>query len=367
MLLLLAFATIFLAYSNGANDNFKGVATLYGSKVLSYWRALRWATVTTFAGSLISFFAGQRLLKLFSGRGIVNAPILDVPIFLVCVGLGAALTVMIATWIGMPISTTHSLVGGLVGAGIASGGLISLTAIGKSFFLPLLLGPISAILLTFLLYSILHSVREKLGWERSLCLCIGERQEVVTGFPGLLTIQSSGIAIAVEDEQKCRVVYAGNFIGISARKITDTLHKVSAGAVSLARGWNDAPKIAALWMVVPFLSARTGLLLIAIAMALGGLLHSRKIAKRMSFGITEMNPGQALTGNFVTALLVIGGSIWGFPLSTTHVSCGSIFGIALARRNPKLRTILQILTAWITTLPVAALLSALLWLVLKNS
>ncbi len=313
MLLLLAFATIFLAYSNGANDNFKGVATLYGSKVLSYWKALNWATVTTFAGALISFVAGQKLLKLFSGSGIVNATILDDPIFLVCVGLGAALTVMIATWIGMPISTTHSLVGGLVGTGIASGGRISLAAFGKSFFLPLLLGPLSAVLLTFLLYSILHSLRTRLGWDSSLCLCLGERQEAVIGPPGLLTIQSSGMAVTVAEEQKCRTVYAGEFIGISARKITDTLHKMSAGAVSLARGWNDTPKIAALWIAVPFLSARTGLLLLAFTMALGGLVHSRKIAQRMSFDITEMNPGQALTGNFVTAILVIAGSIDPLP------------------------------------------------------
>ena len=60
-----------LAYSNGANDNFKGVASLYGSKTASYRAAVNWATVTTFAGSLSAIFLALRLLRAFSGRGVV--------------------------------------------------------------------------------------------------------------------------------------------------------------------------------------------------------------------------------------------------------------------------------------------------------
>jgi len=68
---LLFLATCFLAYSNGANDNFKGVASLFGSRTCSYPTAISWATVTTFAGSIMSFFLAQTLLKKFSGKGIV--------------------------------------------------------------------------------------------------------------------------------------------------------------------------------------------------------------------------------------------------------------------------------------------------------
>ena len=68
---LLFLATCFLAYSNGANDNFKGVASLFGSGTCSYRTAISWATITTFAGSITSIFLAQTLLKKFSGKGIV--------------------------------------------------------------------------------------------------------------------------------------------------------------------------------------------------------------------------------------------------------------------------------------------------------
>ena len=72
ILTLLFLVTCFLAYSNGANDNFKGVATLFGSKTTSYGRAIWWATITTFAGSVCSIFLAEELVKNFSGKGLVG-------------------------------------------------------------------------------------------------------------------------------------------------------------------------------------------------------------------------------------------------------------------------------------------------------
>ena len=71
LVLALFLATLFLAYSNGANDNFKGVATLFGSQTTNYKVAIWWATITTFAGSVCSIFLAQTLLKNFSGKGLV--------------------------------------------------------------------------------------------------------------------------------------------------------------------------------------------------------------------------------------------------------------------------------------------------------
>ncbi len=364
MNLILSIVALFVSYANGANDDFKGVATLYGGRVLSYRKALLWAIITTSAGSILSFFLATKLLALFSGKGLVTNAILQNPTFLVSVGLAAASTVMLATLFRFPISTTHSLVGSLLGTGLASGGLISLSALGKSFFVPLLIGPLSAMSLTAILYAILHSLRVRTGIESSYCLCIGERQEVLIGTPGLLTIRSSGIRVSVDEEKDCRIIYPGNFSGVNLQKIMDRLHIISAGAVSFARGLNDTPKIAALLFTVPFIKPDVGLLLVAVCMALGGAIHSYRIARRMSFEVTEMNPGQAFTGNFVTAVLVICGSILGLPLSTTHVSCGSLFGIGIINGTAKTNTIMQILLAWIVTLPTAAILAAFFWFVL---
>src|SRR6185295_11529473 len=96
MITLLFLATCFVAYSNGANDNFKGVASLFGSRTCSYRTAISWATVTTFAGSLAAIFLAQALLKKFSGKELVPDGLTTSPSFLLAVALGAGATVILA-------------------------------------------------------------------------------------------------------------------------------------------------------------------------------------------------------------------------------------------------------------------------------
>ena len=115
-------ATCFLACANGSNDNFKGVATLFGSDTTDYKRALWWATLTTAAGSAGSVFLAQTLIRNFSDKGLVPDAVAGTPDFLLAVVIGAGLTVIIATLTGFPISTSHSLIGALVGAGLMAVG-----------------------------------------------------------------------------------------------------------------------------------------------------------------------------------------------------------------------------------------------------
>src|SRR4051812_10002332 len=120
MTTLVILATLFLAYANGANDNFKGVATLYGSGTTSYRTALAWATLTTLAGSLLAIWTSAALVKQFGGRGLVPEDVAASMRFVLSIGLAAALTVLLATFLGFPISTTHALTGALVGAGLVA-------------------------------------------------------------------------------------------------------------------------------------------------------------------------------------------------------------------------------------------------------
>jgi len=113
-------ATCFLAYANGANDNFKGVATLFGSQTTSYRVAIAWATATTFLGSVCSIVLAEALLKNFSGKGLVPNAIADGADFHLAVALGAGMTVILATFTGFPISTTHVSVGSIFGGGLVS-------------------------------------------------------------------------------------------------------------------------------------------------------------------------------------------------------------------------------------------------------
>lgn len=303
--------TLFLAYSNGANDNFKGVATLFGSQTASYKTAIWLATITTFAGSVASIFLAETLIKSFSGKGLVPDAIANATDFHLAVAIAGGLTVIIATVAGFPISTTHSLTGALVGAGlVAIGTKVNFTALGNSFVLPLLLSPIIAIPLGAGIYSLFNYIYHKSNLTKN-------------------------------------------------QKIIDICHYISAGVVSFARGLNDTPKIVSLILIIQAFSIQGGIIAIAVAMAIGGLLNAKKVAETMSKKITSMNQTQGLSANIVTGLLVIAASRFGLPVSTTHVSVGSIFGVGLISKTANARVFSQILLSWILTLPTAAIISAI--------
>ena len=160
MLILLFIATCFVAFTNGANANFKGVASIYGSGTASLRTSVWWGTAATFAGAITALFAARGLLGAFSGKQLVPEPLTQSPTFLLAVALGAALTSFLATRFSFPVSTTHALVGALVGAGLASGDhTVNLDKLGKTFVQPLLLSPVLAIGAGALVHFILKSVR----------------------------------------------------------------------------------------------------------------------------------------------------------------------------------------------------------------
>jgi len=361
ILIILFLSTCFLAYSNGANDNFKGVATLFGSKTTNYKYAIWWATFTTFAGSLASVFFAYGLVKTFSGKGLVPQSIAAAPEFLTAVAIGTAITVMVATITGFPISTSHSLTGALVGAGfVAVGSQVNFAVLGSAFFLPLLLSPVIATALGGVLYIIFRNMRIHSGITKEWCLCVGEQRKSIPSCmpaPALSVKYGNTISAAIDTEENCQEIYQGRFLGINSQKLLDSLHFCSAGVVSFARGLNDTPKIVALLLLTKGLSIPWGMFAVALGMAVGGLLNARKVAETMSNKITKLNHGQGFTANLVTSILVIFASKLGMPVSTTHVSVGTLFGIGLITRRVNIRKVMEILLSWFTTLPIAAVFS----------
>jgi len=368
---LLFLTTLFVAYANGANDNFKGVATLFGSDTTTYRGAIALATVSTFAGALCSVFLAEALVHAFSGTGLVPDAVAASPGFVLAVAAGAGATVILATLLGLPVSTTHALTGGLAGAGlVAAGPLLNLAHLGSGFFLPLLLGPVLAVLLTVPFYRGLHALSGRLGIRRESCICVGAqqfmpvRQMQYSAALGQYTLPApapGGVALAVGTRRDCVDKYGGRLLGVSAQSLVNGLHYLSAGTVSFARGLNDTPKIVGLLLVVEALHVQFGMLAIATAMALGGLLNARRVALTMSRKIARMNDGQALTANLVTGLLVILASRYGLPVSTTHVSVGAIGGIGLANGSAATGVMGSILASWLLTLPIAAALAAMIY------
>lgn len=369
MITLLFLATCFVAYSNGANDNFKGVASLFGSRTCSYRTAISWATLTTFAGSLAALFLAETLLKKFSGKGLVPDALTASPLFLFSVALGAGATVILATLTGFPISTTHGLTGALVGAGfVAVGKEVNLGALGKNFVLPLLLSPVLALVTGAFIYLIFRWVRLRAGVTKELCVCVGVEQQVLalSQPAGLFATQvMPQVTMTADTETVCVQRYAGRLLGVSARQTVDLFHFLSAGAVGFARGLNDTPKIAALLLVATALDIRWGLAAVAVAMAVGGLLNAKKVAETMSHKITGMNPGQGFAANLSTALLVTTASLHGLPVSTTHVSVGALLGMGIVSRQVKWAPVLAVLASWVITLPCASVIAASAYYLLR--
>lgn len=366
-LVILLLSVLCLAYANGANDNFKGVATLFGSGTTNFRWAVVWATLTTLAGSLTAVVLAGQLLKNFSGRGLIADDLVSNVHYVSAVAAGAGLTVLLATRLGMPISTTHSLVGALVGAGWAAGSAINLAKLGGDFFLPLLVSPVIALAATCLLYPAFRLVRRRLEVTESTCICVGS--EVVEVIPfccgEVVALQRvEQLSIRFGTTATCQQRYQGRLLGLEASTILNRLHFLSAGIVSFARGLNDTPKIAALLLLTPLLGGFGSTALVGVAIAVGGVLSARKIAESMSKRITPMNHGQGFTANLITGLIVVGASRFGLPVSTTHVSCGSLFGIGLMTRKGDVTMIGKILAAWVTTLPLGAALGAACFLIL---
>jgi len=151
--------------------------------------------------------------------------------------------------------------------------------------------------------------------------------------------------------------------GVSLQTLLDRLHYLSAGAVCFARGLNDTPKVVALLVAAEAVHLPLASSIVAAAIAVGGLVSAKRVAETMSHQITAMNHGQGLTANLATAFLVVWASRWGLPVSTTHVSCGALFGIGAVTGQARWGAIGSIAIAWVTTLPFSAALAAGVYLV----
>jgi inorganic phosphate transporter, PiT family len=357
--LLLAFA-IGLAFVNGGNDNLKGVATLLGSNVLSYRQGLTLASVATAAGSLVSIFVAGGLLKAFSGKGLVPDDLTQSLQFITAVSGAAMITVAIATRVGLPISTTHALVGGLIGSGLAlSPQALQLGVLGKVFFLPLIISPVVALVLAFVLSKLFAKRLNTETAEKNACICVANTANISAD--GIAMAQSQ---LVLGNIASCPATTHTALIKTSTSQWINGLHIFSGAAVCFARGWNDTPKIAAL-LLLGHLSGASASSLVAVAMLLGGILTAKRVAKMMSENITQMNPQEGLTANLVTSVLVIAASKFGLPVSTTHVSCGALFGLAAGKKEAQWRTITGIVLSWLGTLPLAIFIAFILGKVLS--
>lgn len=309
-------AVAFLALANGANDNFKGMATLWGSGTLSYRSALLLANAMTFLGAVLAVAFGGALIETFSGKGIIAAETLRDPDFALAFASGAGVCVFVATIARFPISTTHAILGALTGAGVFfAGAEVHFSVLIDQGFVPLAISPFLAIALTWTLWQF--------RW-------------LFMKFPVRRPRSLSAAAVRRFNAQDCA-------------------HVVSGSAVCFARGVNDTPKIASIFLIGGAFGQDYYLLFagIGLLMVLGSLVLSRQVAHVISHEITGMSAVEGLGGNLVTAFLVLFASLFGFGVSTTHVAVGALIGVGVMNARAHGRKIFEILLAWVLTLPFA--------------
>ncbi|MEU0792652.1 inorganic phosphate transporter [Amycolatopsis sp. NPDC005961] len=331
-----------LAAVNGSNDVPKGVATLAGAGVTKYKTAIIWGTITTLIGCVFSLGLASKMTALFS-KGIITGATTDA--FAVAVLAGAAFWVGLATILRLPVSTTHALIGGMVGAGLLmSTGGVSWSAVGSKLVTPLLVSIVVAYAITLILAVVTGAATK--------------RRSAVT--PPVPSSGSGDVAV-----QTAPVVTPEK----TSARIMTAAHWFTSGATGFARGLNDTPKIVAIgaFALVPAgMQPWHIMILVTAAMAAGSLLGGMRVAEKLGEGVVKMNHREGFLANLTTAALVGVGAGAGLPMSTTHVSTGAIAGSA----GPNLSrisggTVRNFLIAWLVTPPVAGVVAALVFILAR--
>lgn len=359
-----------LAFANGTNDVSKAIATLVGSGITNYQTAIVWGTVWTVLGACVSGIVASAMVKTFSS-GLMTPGTAIPPTLALAVLTSAIICVLVASRTNLPVSTTHALTGAMIGAGLAAfaGDELMWSAIAKKIALPLLLSPPLALTLSALLHPVLRTAAAR--WEGScLCLLPASRALVTIDAKGMTrTLFQTGQTVVAIPSQCDRAGLQGINIGL------DSIHWVSSGLSSFARGVNDAPKIAAIvllgstlasWPSAQFhISTFVG---VALAMGLGSYLGGLRVTRVLAEKITTMDHAEGLSANLTTSSLVLVSATMGLPVSTTHVSGSAIIGIGLLKGVRAIRwsTVRDMVLAWIVTLPAAGLLAWLAYFLLAR-
>jgi len=323
VLIGLVAVALFFDFLNGLHDAANSIATIVSTRVLRPQYAVLWAAFFNFIAFM---FFGLHVAETV-GKGIVDVSIVTpAVIFSALVG---AIVWNIVTWIaGIPSSSSHALIGGLVGAGVAKGGVgaIVWTGLGKT---------VAAIVLS-----------PATGFVLALALIL-----VVSW----LFVRQTPFAV----DSTFRV-----------------LQFFSASLYSLGHGGNDAQKTMGIIAVLLYSQGMLGanfyvplwvVLTCQTALALGTLFGGWRIVHTMGSKITRLNPMQGFCAETGGAITLFAATWLGVPVSTTHTITGAIIGVGAARRVSAVRWGIagNIVIAWIVTLPATAAISALTYLVTR--
>jgi PiT family inorganic phosphate transporter len=349
-----------IAFGNGANDVSKGIATLAGGGVTDYRRAIRWGALCTALGGLAGGSLAWAMVTTF-GTGLLAPG--TTPTFAAALAtiLGAATWVLVATRTGLPVSTTHAIVGAIAGVGVVAYGMhgIDWVAVGGKVVLPLLLSPLVSVVLTVMLSRLALGLASPAA-EPADCLCAEiEPSPVPVGASGTAALAAWSVhpALTLGSQAACAAERP------AARRLTlDHMHWLTSGATSFARGMNDAPKMVALMLAAAALSGGSPVApplmfaLVTLGMVAGSLVAGRRVTRVLAERVRPLDHRGGFLANLVTAAIVTAGAAGGLPMSTTHVSSGAIVAAGAERGTINWPTVREMVLAWVVTVPAAAVL-----------
>ncbi len=323
---LIGLIAVALAFDflNGLHDTANSIATLVSTRMLRPRYAVIWAAFFNFIAFLIFGVHVARTM----GIGIVSADVMDAHVIFGAL-MGAIVWNLVTWWAGIPSSSSHALIGGLVGAGVLKAGIGSIVWPG---------------LLTTAAFIVLSPL---LGFFLAL----------------FLVLAVSWI-----------------FVRANPRTVEPTFQWLQFGAaslISLGHGGNDAQKTMGIIAVLLFSQGHLGpdfyvpfwvVLICQAAMGLGTLIGGWRIVHTVGSKITRMTPVQGCCASAAGAIMLFAATFLGIPVSTTHTVTGSVIGVGAARKVSAVRWNIagNIVIAWIITLPASAVMAALCYLISKS-
>jgi inorganic phosphate transporter, PiT family len=308
---------LFFDFTNGFHDTANSIATSVSTRALSPRAAVVSAAILNFAGAFVSFAVAATIAK-----GIVDQSVVTPDVILA--GLVGAITWNLVTWyLGLPSSSSHALIGGILGSAIAAAGfdVVKWSGLKDKVLVPSLLAP-------FLGIVIAAVVMIALTW------LIRRRH------PG------------------------------TVNRVFRRLQLVSGGFVAFTHGTNDAQKTMGIIMLALISTGHLSadaerpptwvIFSAALAMALGTYAGGWRIIKTLGTRIAKLDPPQGFAAQTACASILWTTAHYGFPVSTTHTISGSVMGAGASRRLSAVRWGVagSILVAWVMTIPCAALVGA---------
>ncbi len=319
VIFLVVIALVF-DFLNGFHDSSNSISTIVSTRVLTPKQAVFWAAFFNF---IAAFFIGTEVAHTV-GKGIVHLNVIDNLVILSA--LGGAIIWNITTWyFGLPSSSSHALIGGLIGAGIAKGGVGTLVWSGiikTTAFI--FLSPTIGLILGFIFMVISMNLN-----------------------------RNSNIA--------------------RTDKLYRKLQLLSSAVYSTGHGMNDAQKTIGIIAVVLYSKGLIGssfnipwwiIIMCYSVIALGTMFGGWRIVKTMGTKITKLQPIGGFSAEAGATCAIIGSSIAGIPVSTTHTIAGAIVGVGSTKRLSAVRWGVagNIIWAWILTIPISAVISSALYL-----